>query len=148
MKCPCTSGADYAACCEPIVTSQQAATTAEQLMRSRYSAYSLGNVDWIVESQSPEGRQYVDRKATEDWSKRSTWHRLDVINVEQGTASDTEGLVEFKAVYTMAGEDITHHEIASFRKEDGTWYFGFVLVSVLKRLPHAAKLISANILTQ
>ena len=65
MKCPCTSGSDYASCCEPIITQQQQAKTAEQLMRSRYSAYALGKVDWIVDSQSPDGRQFVDRDATE-----------------------------------------------------------------------------------
>lgn len=123
MKCPCTSDTDYDKCCEPIIERRQSATTAEELMRSRYSAYALGNVDWIIESQSPEGRQAVDRNATEEWSKRSEWHRMEVLNVEQGTTSDTEGFVEFKAYYTLGGENITHHEIASFRKEDGTWYF-------------------------
>lgn len=123
MKCPCTSGADYGDCCEPIVTSQKKAATAEELMRSRYSAYALGNVDWIIDSQSPDGRAHVDRKSTEEWSKRSEWHRMEVLNVEQGTSKDTEGFVEFKAFYTLGGEDIAHHEIASFRKEDGDWYF-------------------------
>jgi SEC-C motif-containing protein len=123
MKCPCSSGATYAECCEPIITQKRAATTAEQLMRSRYSAYALGHTDWIVESQSPDGRQFVDRDATEQWSSRATWHRMEVVDVQGGTADDTEGFVDFKAYYTIAGEDITHHEVASFRKEDGTWYF-------------------------
>ena len=123
MKCPCSSGKAYADCCEPIITSKQKAKTAEQLMRSRYSAYALGHVDWIVESQSPDGRQFVDRKATEEWSRRAVWHRMEVVEVKDGTADDTEGFVDFKAYYTIGGEDITHHEIASFRKEDGVWYF-------------------------
>lgn len=123
MKCPCTSGAEYADCCEPIVRQQKKALTAEQLMRSRYSAYALGELDWIVESQSPDGRQFVDREATAQWSKRATWHRMEVLGVQGGAADDTEGFVDFKAYYTIAGEDITHHEVASFRKEDDTWYF-------------------------
>jgi SEC-C motif-containing protein len=64
MKCPCSSGKDFASCCEPILTRKQKAKTAEQLMRSRYTAYATGNVDWIVDSQSPDGRAFVDRKAT------------------------------------------------------------------------------------
>ena len=123
MKCPCTSGDAFAACCEPILTQAKAAETAEQLMRSRYTAYALGNVDWIVESQSPDGLQFVDRKATEDWSKRATWHRMEVLDTQQGGPDDTEGFVDFKAYYTIGGEDVTHHEVASFRKEDGRWYF-------------------------
>jgi SEC-C motif-containing protein len=123
MKCPCTSGAEFADCCEPILLGARAATTAEELMRSRYTAYATGNIDWIVESQSPDGRQFVDRKATEGWSKRSTWRGLEVLKVDQGQADDAEGFVEFKAHYTAGGEDITHHEVASFRQEEGTWYF-------------------------
>ncbi len=123
MKCPCSSGQDYAVCCEPILTQEVNAKTAEQLMRSRYSAYALGHVDWIVDSQSPDGRAFVDRQATEQWSKRATWHRLEVLSTQGGGEDDTEGFVDFKAYYTIAGEDITHHEVASFRKEADTWFF-------------------------
>ena len=45
------------------------------------------------------------------------------LDVQQGGEGDTEGFVDFKAYYTLGGEDITHHEVASFRKEDGVWYF-------------------------
>lgn len=123
MKCPCTSGQDYAACCEPILQQQRPAATAEQLMRSRYTAYARGNIDWVIESTLPEGRQFVDRSATEQWSKKATWHRLEILSTQEGGADDAEGIVDFKAYYTLAGEDITHHEIASFRKVDGSWYF-------------------------
>lgn len=123
MKCPCTSGKDLAACCEPILTKKQKAKTAEQLMRSRYTAYATGNVDWIVESQSADGRAFVDRKATEEWSKRAQWHRMEVLETKDGGEGDSEGFVDFKAYYTIGGEDVTHHEIASFRKEDGEWFF-------------------------
>lgn len=123
MKCPCTSGADYAACCEPIITQQRKAKTAEQLMRSRYTAYALGHIDWILESQSPDGRRFVDRQSTEQWSRKATWHRMEVLSVQDGGEDDVEGFVDFKAYYTLGGEDITHHEVASFRKEDGVWYF-------------------------
>jgi len=123
MKCPCTSGVDYADCCEPVIQQRRKAATAEELMRSRYTAYALGHLDWIVESQSPAGRQFVDRNATEQWSKRATWHRLEVLSVQDGGPDDLEGFVDFKAYYTINGEDVTHHEVANFQKEDGTWYF-------------------------
>ncbi|HIE71066.1 MAG TPA: hypothetical protein EYP98_13320 [Planctomycetes bacterium] len=43
--------------------------------------------------------------------------------MQQGGEGDTEGFVDFKAYYTIGGEDIAHHEVASFRKEDGVWFF-------------------------
>lgn len=123
MKCPCSSGKSFAECCEPVITQAQQATTAEQLMRSRYSAYALGHIDWIIESQSPDGRAHVDRKATEEWSSRADWHKMEILEVQDGLEGDSEGFVDFKAYYTISGEDVVHHEVASFRKEDGRWYF-------------------------
>ena len=43
MKCPCSSGKEFAECCEPILTQAKKAATAEELMRSRYTAYATGN---------------------------------------------------------------------------------------------------------
>jgi len=123
MDCPCCSGKSFASCCEPVIRGVRKAATAAELMRSRYSAYALGEIDWIYESQSPDGRQFVDRQATEAWSKKSNWKSLELVETKDGGPDDSEGLVEFKANYELAGEDIKHHEIASFRKEDGVWYF-------------------------
>lgn len=123
MDCPCCSGAPFAECCEPILTGQRPALTAEQLMRSRYTAYARGAVDWILESQAPEGRQFTDRKATEEWSRRSEWQGLEIVESRDGGEADDVGFVEFKARYRIGEEDIVHHEVASFRKEEGRWYF-------------------------
>ena len=123
MKCPCPSGKEYAACCEPVIRGKRKASTAEELMRSRYSAYALGEVDWIVASQCEEGRQIVDREATAQWSKQSTWRGMEVLTTQEGGADDQQGLVEFKAHYTVNGEDITHHEVAHFRRENNDWVF-------------------------
>jgi SEC-C motif-containing protein len=123
MDCPCGSGKTLATCCEPVFRGERCAATAAELMRSRYSAYATGAIDWIIESQSPDGRQFVDRKATAEWSQRATWQGLEIVETQQGGPDDTEGFVEFKARYELGGEDIVHHEIASFRKEDDVWYF-------------------------
>lgn len=123
MDCPCSSGKTFDACCEPVIRGARKAQTAAELMRSRYSAYATAAIDWIVDSQVPEGRQFTDRRATEEWSKRSTWKGLEILETRDGEVGDDEGFVEFKARYELAGEDIVHHEIASFRKEEGAWYF-------------------------
>ncbi len=123
MQCPCTSGKSFDQCCAPVIAGTQKAPTAEALMRSRYTAFATGAVDWIIDSQIPEGRPFTDRTATEEWSKRSTWKGMQVLQTQQGGPDDEEGLVEFKAFYELGGEDIIHHEIASFRKLDGAWHF-------------------------
>lgn len=105
------------------MSGERLAATAEELMRSRYTAYATGDIDWIYQSQSPEGREVMDRRATEEWSRRSTWHGLEIVQAKDGGTEDAEGFVEFKARYHIAGEDITHHEIAHFRKAEGHWYF-------------------------
>ena len=123
MDCFCCSEKSFDACCGPVIRGERLAATAEELMRSRYSAYASGEVDWIVESQSADGRQMTDRNATEEWSRRADWQGLEIVEVTQGGEEDQEGIVEFKASYTMAGEDVVHHEIASFGKEEGQWRF-------------------------
>src|SRR5262245_1127525 len=123
MDCPCCSGKAYDACCEPVIRGVRAARTAEELMRSRYSAYARGEIDWIVDSQVAEGRQFTDRRATEEWSRKSVWKGLEIVETKDGGPDDDEGFVEFKARYELGGEDVTHHEIATFRKEDGRWRF-------------------------
>lgn len=123
MQCPCTSGKSFDDCCGPVIAGKRKAATAEALMRSRYSAFATGAIDWIIDSQIPEGRPYTDRRATEEWSQRSTWKGMQVLETQQGGTDDEEGLVEFKARYELGGEDIVHHEIASFQKQDGAWYF-------------------------
>lgn len=92
-------------------------------MRSRCAAFATRSIDWIIESEIPESRAYTDRRATEEWIMGSTWKGMRVIETQQGGVDDDQGLVEFKAFLQQDGKDVEHHEIASFRKVDGAWYF-------------------------
>ena len=122
--CPCGSGKKYADCCEPVVTGKTKAATAEALMRARYTAYVVHEIDFIVNTcKEGEGRGNIDRKATEDWSKQSVWHGLKILRTEKGAAGDTEGIVEFEADYTRHGLRDKHHETAAFEKTDGEWLY-------------------------
>ncbi|BBD09151.1 SEC-C motif domain-containing protein [Desulfovibrio ferrophilus] len=60
--CPCGSGKEYTACCEPIINGTPA-PTAEALMRSRYSAYVVGNIDYIQTSLAPRSTRVSIPKA-------------------------------------------------------------------------------------
>ena len=63
--CPCGSGREYSACCEPIIKGTSLAATAEELMRARYSAYEKHEIDFIVDTCEAVGdKTDIDRKAT------------------------------------------------------------------------------------
>ena len=99
--CPCGSGKKYNECCEPIIKGTIKAPTAESLMRARYTSYVVHEIDFIISScEEGEGIADIDKQATEDWSRQSTWHGLKILSTEKGTESDDEGVVEFTADYT------------------------------------------------
>ena len=97
--------------------------TAEELMGSRYAAYALGEIDWIVQSHLPDKRHEIDRGNTELWSKQSEWYGFEVVATEGGGENDTQGTVEFIARYKLKGATFNHRERAEFQKLDGKWYF-------------------------
>ncbi|MBU0992055.1 MAG: YchJ family protein [Proteobacteria bacterium] len=122
-KCPCGLDTPFESCCEPLIKEIRPAKTAEELMRSRYSAYATGNIDYIVKTIIKGKQDSQDRNSIKKWSEKSKWNKLDVINVEKGGPEDDEGYVEFIAHYITDGERHAHHEIAHFKKEDSTWFF-------------------------
>jgi len=122
-QCPCGSGRDYSACCEPYIEGRAKAPTAEALMRSRYSAYVEHAIDYIINTCVHRGKNDIDYKSTRDWSEQSTWLGLKIISIEKGGAADTEGVVEFEAAYEKDGLKDIHHETAKFKKENGEWLY-------------------------
>ena len=123
-KCPCGSGKTYGECCEPYITGKAKAPTAEALMRARYTAYVVHNIDFIINTcETGEKIAEIDRKATEDWSNKSTWHGLKILRTEKGGTEDEEGFVEFEATYTQKGIRDIHHEIGGFKKINGEWLY-------------------------
>ncbi len=121
--CPCGSGSDFAACCAPLIAGDRPATTAEALMRSRYSAYTLSDIDYLTASLHPDARHDHDPVAAKRWADQSQWMGLEVVSVEQGSAQDEAGTVEFVARYKDKSGLHRHHEIGHFTKKEGTWYY-------------------------
>ena len=121
--CPCGSGLNYENCCQPHILGLEKPETAEKLLRSRYTAFVVGEPDYIFDTLHPDKVKEVDRQGIIDWSKKSQWHGLEVISTEQGGAKDDEGVVEFVAKYTQEGKTYNHHEVSLFKKVDGKWHF-------------------------
>lgn len=124
MNCYCCSDKNFEDCCEPFIKGVSKPKTAEELMRSRYSAYATVAVEYILRSTHPSTRKYCKPDKIEDWAKTSNWQKLEVLSTTGGAAKDKKGFVEFNAYYADEnGEPKIHHEISEFRKEPGKWFF-------------------------
>ncbi|MCA9667855.1 MAG: YchJ family protein [Myxococcales bacterium] len=119
MSCPCGSDNPYASCCGPLHDSERAPQTAEQLMRSRYSAYTRGDIDYLERTQIGD----FNRAAAKAWAKRARWLGLTVASVERGGPDDDEGIVEFVARFSEGGSTRVHRERSRFRRVDGRWRY-------------------------
>lgn len=116
--CPCGSGTPYDRCCGPLHDNQVQATTAEQLMRSRYSAYARGRLDHVFRTWHPRTRP-VDLEA----SPQLRWTGLSVELTEAGQPGDEEGVVVFAATYrTPAGPGV-QRERSRFTRRAGRWVY-------------------------
>jgi len=121
--CPCGSNAAYDACCLPLIKGKRPALTAEQLMRSRYSAYVKKELGYILTSLHPEHRKDYDEKSSRAWAESAEWHGITVLKTTDGNENDSEGQVEFAVSFTQSGLRQEHHELSTFKKENGNWYF-------------------------
>lgn len=122
--CPCGTGLTYAGCCYPLHRGESTAPTAEKLMRSRYSAFAVHDIDYLLSSWHPSTRPN-NLSLDED----VTWTRLIINETVQGQLFDTTGIVEFTALFTVtdptSGAVARHrqHERSSFSRVDGRWVY-------------------------
>ena len=121
--CPCGSGLEYAACCEPCITGVAPATTAEALMRSRYSAYVMQDISYLGATLHPQHRSDWDEAATRKWANNAQWNSLEIVRTSAGGPADNEGVVEFIASYREDDMEKRHHETSRFSKYNGRWYY-------------------------
>ena len=122
-QCPCGSGKNYSECCEALIKRKRFAQTAEELMRSRYSAYVKKEIAYIIETILPEKLGQFDEEGIRRWSQKTQWQKLKISNTEGGGPNDTEGKVEFIAHYIDKGLTNKHHEIGKFTKYNNRWYY-------------------------
>ena len=119
--CPCGRPVPLGDCCEPILHGERAAATAEALMRSRYTAFVLGDVDHLSRSWHPSTRPKRIHLG-DDGGRR--WRGLEVLATADGGLLDQEGTVEFRARYRAAeGTDGALHEVSRFVRHDGAWTY-------------------------
>lgn len=116
--CPCNSGLSYSSCCEPIIGGNKYAVTAKALMRSRYTAYVVKDVDYLLKTW-----HISKRPAKMVSAEIPGWYSLRIVRTEAGDESDTHGVVEFKARTVYKNKIRTFHEVSRFVKENNQWLY-------------------------
>jgi len=122
-KCPCGSTKPFSFCCEPAIEGYKAATTAEGLMRSRYTAFAMGMVDYLINTTASSHRNPNDAEVLEEQIQATTWVGLEILTTELGKQDDDEGVVEFIASFEADGQPGELHERSNFRREHGQWVY-------------------------
>lgn len=118
ISCPCGSEVDAATCCDSIIAGATAAT-AVALMRSRYTAYVRGAIDYLIETHDPSTRGTVDREGIARWSRQTAWSGLTIVDTVDGGVNDATGIVEFIARGATRGLPFAQRERSRFRRLDG-----------------------------
>lgn len=114
--CPCGSGAPLAECCQPILNDPRTAATAEQMMRSRYTAHVLADHDHLARTWHPKTRP--DTITTDP----TRWRSLRILNTVEGQPGDATGEVEFQATWFDYRLHI-HHERSEFVWRANRWMY-------------------------
>ena len=117
--CPCGNLRAYAECCGRFHAGE-AADTAPQLMRSRYSAYVLRLTDYLLATWHPDTRPGVLDLPTPEQLR---WMGLDIRSQKLG-GNGRRARVEFIARFREAGGTVqAQHEVSRFVREDGRWFY-------------------------
>lgn len=118
--CPCGAGVAYANCCKPLHVAGFAGlgATAETTMRSRYCAYVLEDLAYLLATWHTS-----TRPVSIDFSDDLEWHGLTIVDTTGGTGLDTTGGVEFRARFRRGDAHLELHELSSFSRENGRWFY-------------------------
>lgn len=117
VPCPCDTGKAYDACCGRFHSGRHA-PMAVSLMRSRYAAFALELVDYLLLTWHPSTRPTA---ITLD--PGTVWTSLVIEHTEAGKAWDDHGVVQFAASWRSPAGDGVLRERSQFTMVDGRWYY-------------------------
>jgi len=122
--CFCLSGDSFENCCQPFINNSVKPLSAEMLMRSRYSAFCSNNVDYLIDTLSPEKREPNDETIIQKTIDNTKWLGLKIVRSLKGLAQDDTGVVEFIAFYQTDKNQVGQlHESSRFIKKDAQWLY-------------------------
>ena len=123
MDCSCNSQVPFEHCCGPFLSGDKTPETAQQLMRSRYSAYFHKKAAYLFETLHPDKRTTNTAKELESSIHDCNWINLRIIEAINGKSEDTKGIVEFIASYHTANGIGHLYERSSFLKRGDQWFY-------------------------
>lgn len=144
-RCPCGQDAAFSACCKPYLDGWDTPKTAELLMRSRYSAYAIEDIDYLGKTSGGQALLDFSARDAATWAKNATFTKLEVSKTELGADTDTVGFVEFAATFVEQGRTQVVSERSRFERAtpgDATtpWrYVGREKASPVKVAPKAGR---------
>jgi SEC-C motif-containing protein len=129
-NCFCGSNKLFSDCCEPIIKGKTQAITAEQLMRSRYSAYASVEPKYLMQTTHFSLLKNQNETDIRAWAEENKWQKLEVIATQKGQVEDSRGEVEFKAYFIdYEGKLQVHHEKSTFLKEAEKWFYSSGIIN-------------------
>jgi SEC-C motif domain protein len=139
INCPCDSQKSYLSCCEPYLSGKQIPAHPETLMRSRYTAYTMADMDYIKETMRGKALIGFQEAGAQRWAQKVNWIKLQVFT--SVIENSNTGYVEFEASFVEGARLKSIHEKSEFAREEGRWYYigGTHLPS-----SHTEKMVSRN----
>ncbi len=123
--CPCSSGRPFSACCQPLIRDGVEATTAEALMRSRYSAFALGEVEHLIRTLHPEhpdaALPHDALRATLKGACRA--YKYTGLSVLEHRTEGEQATVVFRAKVFDRGRDLSFTEASMFARTAEGWRY-------------------------
>lgn len=121
-NCPCCSGLQYSLCCGRYLSGEEIPASPEALMRSRYTAYSRHDVDYLLATWHSTHRSAELRQALSENASLTRWQGLNIVACEAGSHVN-EAYVTFFARYVENERSGAVYERSRFVREDQRWYY-------------------------
>lgn len=123
QNCPCGNNREFSQCCGPFISGAKIPETAEELMRSRYTAYTQANIDYIQQTMRGPAAQNFDPVDAKAWALKAKWKRLKVLHDSLAENSQNHAYVRFEAFYIWEGKPQKLLETSEFELINGRWYY-------------------------
>jgi len=120
MQCPCNSTLNFIHCCQPAINGKSPAKTAEALMRSRYTAYAIGDAQYIFDTYATKQKTVITLANIQEGIDQNKWVKLVIQPSDNATV---QNIVEFSAFYLVDSQLYEMRESSNFIKEGNVWRY-------------------------
>lgn len=120
-QCPCGANINYQNCCEKFIKGKELPETPEELMRSRYTAYTKANISYIANTMCGKSAEKLNAGEAKAWAQTVNWLGLEIINAPEPILN--RGFVEFIARYYYDHKVRQMHEKSEFNLINGKWFY-------------------------